>query len=278
MDALRTRTLRLMELLGHDEEPYGVGYTDDRPEGFGPKPGILLDRGKEERGELDWHKVFSTFSCLTGNIKRARSRRVAAYISHEECGCMGGGFYAGVYRPYLHMNVAYVSTGVPGTHVEGEHYMPSLETMGAFMDEIDMPEHKGRYCVVKPLEDFAPEDPALSVTFFARPEAMAGLHSLAGFATGDAHVVVAPFGAACTCIVSWPQVFQSRGEEKAVIGGFDLSARKFLKPDELTFSVAMPLYVRMLDAMEESALTRENWKTVRKRVASSRRRWGGAKD
>ena len=90
MDAMVTQTQRLLELLGHDEMPFGVYYTDTRPEGgFGPKPGELITREREEAGLIDWGKVFEKFSCLMGNVWLARKKRTAAWISHEEYGCMG---------------------------------------------------------------------------------------------------------------------------------------------------------------------------------------------
>ncbi|MDR0580910.1 MAG: DUF169 domain-containing protein [Holosporaceae bacterium] len=78
-----------------------------------------------------------------------------------------------------------------------------------------------------------------------------------------------PFGAGCCNIAAWPLVYQQRGQEKAVIEGFDLNARKFLKPDELTFSVPFSMYRRMLDAMDESALARPKWETIRKKARLS---------
>jgi hypothetical protein len=62
--------------------------------------------------------------------------------------------------------------------------------------------------------------------------------------------VRAPFGAGCTNIITWPLTYQRRGEECAVLGGFDPSARKFMKPDELSFAVPLALYRKMLAAME----------------------------
>ena len=275
MQTIIEKTTRLLELLGHDEAPFGVHYTDIKPEGgFGPKPGEIFSRERESAGQIDWGKAFANFSCLVGNLWLARRKRKAAWISHEECGCMGGGFYAGVYRPYMEMNIFYVSTGIPGTPIEGEHYLPSPESMRRFMDDAAPPAATGKYCVIKPLEQFNAGDPPLVVTFFVRPEALNGLHSLACFATGDHLTVVSPFGAGCTSIVAWPLVYQQRGEERAVLGGFDLSARKFLKADEMIFSVPLPLYGKMLDAMENSALIRHTWQAVRKRVRRSMRAWG----
>ncbi|NLV97711.1 MAG: DUF169 domain-containing protein, partial [Desulfovibrionales bacterium] len=96
---IMNKTRRLVELLGHDEEPFGVYYDDTKPDGFGPKPGEVFSRERESAGQIDWQNAQKTFSCILGNIWLARKKKKAAWISHEECGCMGGGFYAGLYRP-----------------------------------------------------------------------------------------------------------------------------------------------------------------------------------
>lgn len=274
MQAIKAKTERLLELLGHEESPFGVYYSDMKPDGYGPKPGELFTREREEAGEINWGEAFGNFSCIMGNVWLARKKKKAAWLSHEECGCMGGGFYAGMYRPYLEMNVHYVSTGIPGTPVEGEHYLPSPESMRAFMDESIPPAAPAKYCVLKPLEQFSDAEPPLVVTFFARPEVITGLHGLAGYATGNHNAVVSPFGAGCTSTIAWPLAYQQRGVECAVLGGFDLSARKFMKTDELSFATPLSLYRKMLDAMETSALVRHTWEGDRKKVLKSRRAWG----
>ncbi len=277
MESLNEKTQRLLELLGHDEAPFGLCYADVKPEGYGPKPGEIFTREREAAGEIDWHKAFSNFTCLCGSLWLARRRRQAAWISHEECGCMGGGFYAGLYAPYMEMNVLYVSTGVPGTRIEGEHYLPSPDSMRAFTDDSTPPPATGKYCVLKPLEQFTGSEKPLSVTFFARPEVLTGLHGLTSYTVGHHNAVVSPFGAGCTNIIAWPLVYEQRGIECAVLGGFDISARKFMKTDELTFSMPLALYGKMLEAMETSALTRHTWETARKKVLRSRRTWDGGR-
>ncbi|MDR1660324.1 MAG: DUF169 domain-containing protein [Desulfovibrio sp.] len=273
METLAAQTRRLLELLGHDEMPFGVFYSDEKPDGYGPEPGEIFSREREAAGNIDWQRAFGNFSCILGNIWLARKKKKAAWISHEECGCMGGGFYSGVYGPYLDMNVFYVSTGVPGTPIEGEYYMPSPESMTAFMEDCAPPPADGKYCVLKPLDQFTDEQPKV-VAFFARPEVLTGLHSLAVYTVGHHNAVISPFGASCTCLVAWPLVYERRGVERAVIGGFDPSARKFMKTDELSFAAPLALYRRMLDRMETSALTRRTWEGVRKKVMKSRRAWG----
>jgi len=275
MHDIKEKTRRLMDLLGHDEETFGVCYEDAKPDGFGPKLGEVFTREREAAGLIDWRNAWKTFSCILGNIWLARKKKKAAWLSHSACGCMGGGFYAGLYRPCLDMNILYVTIGMPEAGMEGEHYLPSTACMEMFMEAVMPPEATGRFCVFRPLEQFTDANPPLVVNFFGRPEVLSGLYSLTMYATGDHNAVATPFSSACGALLAWPLVYQQRGEEKAVLGGFDLSARKYMKTDELTFSVPLPLYRKMLDVMEDSALTRKVWRNARKKVSRSINTWAG---
>ena len=116
---LLEQSRQLLYLLGHDEAPFGVHYSDEKPEGYGPKPGEIFSREREEKGQIDWNAAFSNFTCICGSLWLARQKRKAAWISHEACGCMGGGYYAGMYAPFLETNVLYMSTGIPGVFEGG---------------------------------------------------------------------------------------------------------------------------------------------------------------
>jgi hypothetical protein len=65
---------------------------------------------------------------------------------------------------------------------------------------------------------------------------------------------------------------------KAVVGGWDPSARKFFKTDELSFSVSFEMFDRMLQRFEGSFLKTETWKTVQKKIGRSKKAWGEAPD
>ena len=275
MKALTAQTQRLLELLYHDEMPLGIFYSDDKPDGYGPRPGEIFTREREAAGQINWQNAFeSNFSCMLGNIWLARKKKSAAWLSHEECGCLGGGYFSGIYAPYLDTNVHFVSTGIPNTAIEGEHYMPSPESMHVFMKDCAPPPATAKYCVMKSLDLFDEEEKPLVVAFFARPEVLTGLFSLATYTVGHHNAVVSPFGAACTSIIAWPLAYERRGIECAVLGGLDPSARKFMKTDELSFAIPLALYRKMLDRMGTSALTRHTWEGSRKKVMKSGRTWG----
>jgi len=280
MKSLLEGTTTFMGYLGLGEEPFGVHYTDTKPENaYGPKVGTPISRELEDRGELDIREVMKTFSCVMGNIWLARKKHGAAFISPEEYGCFGGAYYCSMMKPHLRFIEHYVSNGFEGTPLHGERYMPGPEAMGAFMREVNPREAPAKYCVFKPLSQFTDEEAPEFIIFFVRPEVLSGLFTQAVFTTGDAECVVSPFGAGCTNMVSWPLYYKERGLEKAVIGGFDPSARKFMKTDELTFTVSLSLYEKMLAALPESMFTHDtDWQNVRKKVDRSAKAWGEDKE
>ena len=269
-------TQKFLDHLGLSEAPFGVYYDDTQPEnGFGPKPGTPISRELEEKGQLDMQEVSKTFSCVMGNIWLARKKHRAAYISAEAYGCPGGVFYCSMMKPNLKFIEHYVTTGFSGTPIHGERYLPSPEAMRKFLAKVDPRPAPAKYCIFKPLSLFADNEEPEFVIFFARPEVLSGLFTHTVFTTGDVDCVASPFGAGCTNMVAWPLYYQEQGIEKAVIGGFDPSARKFMKTDELTFTVPWSLYRKMLAALPESMFNVDGaWTEVRKKVARSAKTWG----
>ena len=263
-----------LEALGLDEEPMGMYYTDVEPEeGISPKSLLLPTIEMEARGEVDWAALFGDFSCVIGNIWRARKKKTAAYFDKERFGCLGGAFYLGFLKPQLNLITHYVSTGIPN-QVAGERYLESPEVTRDFFDTIDPPPAPARYCVFKPVTLFAKDIQPALIIFFARTEVIAGLNQLATFVTNDFEAVYSPFGAGCSNIVTWPLRYLAQGRLKAVLGGWDPSDRKFLKTDEITFTVPFEMFKRMVNRWPESFLTTKTWATVRKKIERSRKVWG----
>lgn len=276
MQSILDDTAIFLKHLGLNEEPFGVRYADVKPEkAYGPKTGTPISRELEEQGELDMGEVFKTFSCVMGNIWLARKKRGAAFISTEEYGCLGGVYYCSMLKPHLHFIEHYVTTGYDGTPVHGERYLPSPESMNDFLVGIDPRKAPAKYCIFKPLSQFINGEEPEFVIFFARPEVLTGLFIQATFTSGDANIVVSPFGSGCGNIIAWPLYYKERGEDKAVLGGMDPSARKFMKTDELTFTVSLSFYEKMLAALPESMFNVDgDWPGVRKKVARSAKAWG----
>ena len=170
-------------------------------------------------------------------------------------------------------NINYVSTGIPNW-TDGEYYCDSPDSLRNIFEFVDPRPAPAAYCVIKPLSGFTDDETPELVVFFTRPESLCGLHQLAAFVTNDPEVVASPWGAACGNLVVWPLHYLSKGEKRAVIGGWDPSARKFFKTDELSFTVPFDMFVNMVQRMDESFLKTATWKTVRKKIERSQKAWG----
>lgn len=265
---------KFLEISGLDEEPMGVFFTDKEPsDGLSPAPSELPTREKEKRGEINWQDVFGNFSCALGHIWRARKKKKPAYFSAERFGCPGCAFWMGFNKPQAETIIHFVSTGVPD-RMEGECYCDSPDNLRRIFEYVDPVPAPGRFCVFKPLKDFKPDETPELVTFFARPESLSGLHQLAFFVTNDPEVVASPWSAACGGLIVWPMHYKAKGKNKAVLGGWDPSARKFFKTDEISFTIPFGMFIDMVNRYKESFLVKKTWGTVQKKIARSRKVWG----
>ncbi|MGB3223689.1 MAG: DUF169 domain-containing protein [Desulforhopalus sp.] len=264
---------KFFDILGLIEEPVGIYFTDDKPaEGFSPKSMALPSREKEIKNEIDWQSTFANFSCVMGHVLRARKLKKPAYFSAEQFGCPGCAFWLGFTTPQTETIIQYVSTGIPG-QMEGELYCDSPDELRRIQNDINPEPASGKFCVVKPLSLFTDDEQPELVAFFARPETLCGLHQLATFVTNDPEVVASPLGAACTNMITWPYKYLAMGKNRAVLGGWDPSARRFFSTDELTFTVPYGMFMQMRERFSESFLTTSTWTTVQKKIKRSNKAW-----
>lgn len=262
-----------IDILGITEEPMAMFFTDNKPaNGYSPKPNDMPTREREENNEIDWPRVFGQFSCVIGNIWLARKKKTAAYFSSRQFGCPGGAFWLGFNKPQAETIIHYVSTGIPG-QMQGEHYCDSPDTLRRIFEYVDPVPATNEYCVFKPVSQFSENETPLLVSFFTRPESLNGLHQLATYVTHDPEVVASPWSAACGSLVVWPLHYLKKGQNKAVIGGWDPSARKFFKPDELSFTIPFVMFSQMLDQYKNSFLMSKTWKNVHKKINKSKKAW-----
>ena len=125
---------------------------------------------------------------------------------------------------------------------------------------------KGNYIIFKRWDNLEESDEPAVVVFFAKPDVLSGLFTLANFDQTEPNGTFTPFGAGCASIVHYPYLEKDSDRPRAVIGMFDPSARPCVPKDTLSFAVPMVKFVKMIGYMEESFLITETWKTVKKRL------------
>jgi len=126
----------------------------------------------------------------------------------------------------------------------------------------------GRFIVFKRWDTIEESDDPQVVIFFAEPDILSGLFTLANFDEAESNGVFAPFGSGCSTIVQYPYLERNSDRPRGVIGMFDISARPFVPWNTLTFSVPMNKFVGMIENMEETFLITDSWWRVQKRISS----------
>lgn len=206
--------------------------------------------------------------CLVCDLARIR-KGTSLSFDLESLSCSGAKFYLGYAMERAPEFRYFLSSGKPGV-VEGERYKRTPE----IVDELDRyREHipaEGRCYTFKRWDQLTEDDSPEVVIFFARPEVLSGLFTLANFDQSDPNGgVICPFGAGCGSIIYYPLLEQQKEHPKAVLGMFDPSARPCVMVDVLTMAIPMKKFVKMIGYMEESFLTTRSWDKVKGKIRQS---------
>jgi uncharacterized protein (DUF169 family) len=208
--------------------------------------------------------------CVLSVLHRARRKHATAFFSRGQLFCPGGQLYINVVDEIPDFIPAYVSTGKEGMF-EGERYCRSPEIVMNFLKTVKLDPDPRLYRVFKPLDLLAPGEEPEVVIFFETPDVLSGLYTLVQYATGAMDSVAAPWGAGCCGIYAWVRRFELDGTPKAVLAGFDVSARPYMGRDELTLAMPFAMFKEILGCYRDSFVFTKSWGTLNKRIASSRR-------
>ena len=198
--------------------------------------------------------------CDLSNVRNGRSLT----FDVDSVGCGGGRRYLGFVQTLRPNFEHFLSCGIPG-EMEGERYKKSPELVTESLVHQPPFVAPGRYVVFKRWDMLTADDDPAVVIFFAPPDVLSGLFTLANFDEASPCGVIAPFGAGCASIVYFPY-HELQAGQRAVLGMFDVSARPCVPGGVLTFAVPWPRFVRMVDNVPQSFLITRTWEKVRERI------------
>ena len=225
-------------------------------------PVIFYYTNKEGRAEFV--KPGTVHRCVIAALSLVRKGRALCFDA-ESIGCFGGRRYLG-FRETVRPDFEYfLSCGVPG-RVEGERYKKTPEIVVEAVKLVPSFKAPARFIVFKRWDSLNESDEPSVVVFFASPDILSGLFTLANFDETEPNGVFAPFGSGCSSIMQYPFLEKDSARPRAVLGLFDVSARPFVPENALSFSIPMRKFERMVRNMAESFLTTNSWKTVQKRI------------
>jgi uncharacterized protein (DUF169 family) len=218
----------------------------------------------DEAGHAEAVKPGSVARCIVGALVKVRNGESLAFDVNA-VGCPGGKRYLGFTENLMPEFEYFLSCGIPGK-LEGERYKKSPELVNETMKDWPILKAPGKYIVFKRWDKLDEVDKPDVVIFFARPDVLSGLFTLASFDEAGHNMVMAPFGSGCSTIVQYPYLEKDTDSPRGVIGMFDVSARPFVPENTLTFSAPMSKFIRMIDNMEESFLITPSWAKIQKRI------------
>lgn len=254
---------RMARAVGLRYPPVAISFTEEKPEGA-----LQFKEGR-------WGCVVTMF------IAAATKGRTAVF-DRRTFGCLGGGVGLGFGDQYVHFPggiECYVSTGnkefarspeAAGFRTsspldEGEGYFKSPGTARRFIDSLPMTEVPATYVVFKPLGQLASDETPEVVVFLANADQLSALSVLASYDRGGGPGVIMPFGAGCQTLGIIPYAEGRSAEPRAVIGLTDISTRRHVDKDLLSFAVPFRRFLQMEEEVAGSFLGNETWKKVLER-------------
>lgn len=211
------------------------------------------------------------WGCVASMLSASASRGKTAFFDRKTYGCVGGGVGLGFGNTYEGFPIEHLlSNGqkesVDGTRrtrklMEGEHYIKTPELAKKFVECLPMRNVKEEYVLFKPLDRVEENEKPKSIVFFVNPDQLSALVVLSNYGRESRDNVIAPWGAACQSVL-----FSYQEDEKelprAIIGYFDLAARKHVDKNILTFTIPYKMFLEMEGNVEGSFLGLDEWKEL----------------
>ncbi len=239
-------------------------FTGQWKKYFGKAELPLIFYYTDDPGEIKKAPKAKGRQCIIGDLKQIRNGESLCF-DNEAVGCMGGKRYLG-FSDKLRPDFDYfLSCGIPGK-VEGERYKKTPDLVRDFLKNHQTLPAPGKWIVFKPWEKLDDHDVPEAVIFFAKPDALSGLFTLANFEEPEPNGVYCPFSAGCGSTVLYPMQENRKANPRAVLGMFDPSARLYAGSDELSFAAPWKKFIRMAEYMDESFLITETWSAVKSRI------------
>jgi hypothetical protein len=219
----------------------------------------------EAEEEVELVSAVPGHRCLIAELNKVRKGRTLRYDA-QAIGCAGGKKYSGFSHKIRPDFEYFLSCGIPGK-VEGERYKKSPQLVNQALNITPQFKAPKKYLIFKRWDCLKPLDVPEAVIFWATPDVLCGLFTLANFDQAEPNGgVITPFGAGCGSIIQYPYQENHSNQPRCVLGMFDPSARPWVEPNILTFAAPMNKFITMKDNMEESFLITPTWGKILKRI------------
>lgn len=194
--------------------------------------------------------------CMIGTISNVRHGEPLT-LTEENVICGGGGLYT-AFREMPERVPMFVS--------EVEHYKQSKEMVIDYVNNLHIQITNKPYLNFVRIDKLKNWDEAEAILFFATPDILSGLCTWAFYDNNSSDAVTTQFASGCAAIVSFAINENRKNGNRCFLGMFDPSARPLVPENELTFTIPMCRFKRMLETMNDSALFQKAFSIIKKRI------------
>jgi hypothetical protein len=203
--------------------------------------------------------------CIVPLILKA-STGIPLVVGEESTGWSCSAFYLG-FQDTIFEGIEYFLSNKDDFWRPCEKFIQNPALAKAFVDNVHPVKPDKSYIIVKPLEDFAPDEEPESVLFFVNADQLSALVFLTHYdAPGTMDRVLAPFSSSCMALVTLPLKLARNNEDKAIIGNFDIAARTRMPADLLSFALTYAFLKKLAGFLPESFFTTHNWGILKDRI------------
>lgn len=194
--------------------------------------------------------------CMIGTISNVKHGE-SLTLTEENVICGGGGLYT-AFREMPERVPMFVS--------EVEHYKQSKEMVIDYVNNLHIQITNKPYLNFVRIDKLKNWDEAEAILFFATPDILSGLCTWAFYDNNSSDAVTTQFASGCAAIVSFAINENRKNGNRCFLGMFDPSARPLVPENELTFTIPMCRFKRMLETMNDSALFQKAFSIIKKRI------------
>ncbi len=198
------------------------------------------------------------YTCILTHLFKVRKGASVAFNA-DNLGCMGASSKLGFISGEISDDLINFLTKIECSKISKEAVLSMCEGN----PPVDA---KKKYLICKRWDMLTKDDMPQVVTFFATADIISALHMLAYYDYPTIDGVISPWGGGCEATIGFAMKQVLSGGDKCVLGMFDVHARRYLKPEIMTFSAPYTRFEQMVANMDKSFLNTFVWDPIKKRI------------